>query len=254
MDRFVGVNQTNNESDQTLHHNTFDSNIIVVRDYDGNNSESWNSTGIYISANKSMIRNNIIFGFQKGIEINENPIVGGSQTTWVFNNTVITNQMGGKLASVKQSCTDMTFRNNIFYNSYIGSITSSDRLFSSTNVGYFDPNPDLNEFDSDYNIFIGESWSDESSMTLVGVMYLDDDPTLAEWRSEYKNGINSIYADALVNTTINVENVDDALDSGFASIETSSPAINAGDSETIFTNFDFFGNERSDLTIGAIGK
>jgi hypothetical protein len=252
MDRFAGINQTNNEEDETLHHNTFDSNIVVMRDYDGNTSGSYEQTGLFFSSNNSMMRNNIVYGFTNGFALNSHDIVGGSTKIWLHNNTVLANKENSSFLSMRVECEDIELRNNIFYNS-ADTVSYGDRFINITSEDE-DIETDLDTIDSDYNIFIGDSWSDESSHTIVGVSYYDDDPILAVWRSDFFNGINSQFDDAQIDSTIDTDDVTGSLDNGFAVVDSNGPASNSGDPDLIYTMFDFFGNQRSDYTIGAIGE
>jgi hypothetical protein len=253
FDRFAGINQTNNEKDETLHHNTFDSNLVVVRDYDGNTSGSYESVGLFFSSNNSMSRNNIVYGFNHGFSINTHDIVGECDTLWYYNNTVIALQENSDFITMAKDATNVELKNNIFYN-LAETNDYADRFINLTDSTLGEVSTDLTQIDSDYNIFIGEGWNSVSSQILVGVAYYDDDPTLAIWRDDFDNDVSSIFDDALLNTTMDTDNVTDSLDDGFATVGTGSPAIDAGDPETVYTRFDFFGNERTDLTLGAIGE
>jgi len=251
FDRFVGINQTNNEEDETLHHNTFDSNITVMRNYEGNTIGSYNERGFFFSSSNSMCRNNIVYGFDIGFFINTHPLAGANKKLWYYNNTVIALRENNSFIAINKDSRDIELKNNVFYNladtsgyadKFISVITSNPNLKA-----------DLSQIDSDYNIFMGEGWGSEAEHILVGVAYYDNDPTLAIWRSNFNNGIHSQFADALLNTNIDTEDVKGSLDFGFARLSAGSPAIDAGDPNRIYTRFDFFGNERSSNSLGAIG-
>jgi hypothetical protein len=257
FDRFAGINQTNNEEDETLHHNTFDSNIAVMRDYEENTDTSYDSIGFFFSSNNSMVRNNIVYGFDHGFGINTHDIVGGCDKLWYHNNTVIALRENANFITMPTDATNIELRNNIFYN-LAETSSYDDRFISVTDSTGGEASIDLTQIDSDFNIFIGEGWSDESSQTLIGVAYYADDPTFEVWQSDFNNDLSSKYAAAYdaeeIISTIDTDDVTSSLDYGFASIMSGSPAIGMGDPDTIYTRFDFFGDERNDLTLGAIGR
>jgi hypothetical protein len=249
FDRFAGINQTNNEQDETLHHNTFDSNITVMRDYEDNTSGSYEQTGFFFSSNYSMFRNNIVYGFTNGFALNVHDIVGGTKHVWVHNNTVIGTKENSCFLTFVFGCEDIELRNNIFYN-LADTVSYSDRFINITSTTE-DASAGLLQVDSDYNIFIGEAWGAETAQTLVGVPYSSEDPKLADWQSTYGNDVNSYYADALLNLVVDTDDVTTSLTNGFATVGDGSPAIDAGDSN-IRTKFDFFNKSRTDKTMGAI--
>ncbi len=252
IDRFAGANQTNDELDQTLHRNTFDSNIIVARDYDGNTSGSYQDTGFYLSSNLSMFRNNIVYGFSVGLYFGENAIVGGCKKGWAHNNTIIANRSGCKCFSVRQSCHSIHARGNIFYNSSTDTVTSSDRFLSTTYTGNYGlPATGLDPYNFDYNIFISENWADVATWDIVAVSY-GTSANLSEWQSLWGNGYHSLFADALLNQTIDTDDVTTSLNNGFAQLQEGSPAIGAGDPDRLWTRFDFNGNERTTNDMGAL--
>jgi hypothetical protein len=256
FDRFVGINQTNNEEDETLHHNTFDSNILVGRDYESISGDN-NGRGFFFSSNNSMCRNNIVYGMLRGFSCNTHEINGGCKNMWYHNNTIICTDENSYFLGMYNDTQNVEMRNNIFYNL---STTSSyaDRFINIAMSSYSEDDMDLSQIDSDYNCFIGEGWGTKESQTLVGVAYETYDPTLAEWQDTWGNDVHSYYADAELNTTItldgdDLDDINDALANGFATISETSPALNTGDSTTVYTMFDFFGNVRTDKSMGAIG-
>jgi hypothetical protein len=253
FDRAAGVNPTNDDEDQTLHHNTFDSNIVVMRDYEGNNTSGYDDNGFYVCSNDTMMRNNITHGFLVGIAFGEHAINGGCTKVWAHNNTVITYQDYCKFASVRQSCTELQFKNNIFYNFGSTSGIDSDNFISFSNVGKFSIQTDLDVFDSDYNVFMGEQWGSEASKTLINVTS-GDNATLAQWQSLWGNGLHSLFQVADINTTMDTDNVLTSLASGYGTLNTGSPAIGSADPDEVYSLFDFNGNIRTTRDIGAITK
>lgn len=250
FDRFAGFNQTNDNEDQILHHNTFDANIITARDYAGHNTEAYKTNAWFISSRYSMVRNNISYGFLLGILYNEHPYAGGVITSWAYNNTFVMTQQSSKAFSVRQSCRDLHFKNNVYYNT--NTDADSDRFISLPNVGKFPVHEKPNMFNSDYNIFSGANWGGEATKEIVSISYSSYACTLEEWQATWGNGNNSLYEDALLNTIMDTDDVDGALASGFASLGDESPAIGSADPNKVYTLFDFNNNERASLDMGAI--
>jgi hypothetical protein len=170
---------------------------------------------------------------------------------------VIALRENANFITMPTDATNIELRNNIFYN-LAETSSYDDRFISVTDSTGGEASIDLTQIDSDFNIFIGEGWSDESSQTLIGVAYYADDPTFEVWQSDFNNDLSSKYAAAYdaeeIISTIDTDDVTSSLDYGFASIMSGSPAIGMGDPDTIYTRFDFFGDERNDLTLGAIGR
>ena len=252
MDRFAGINQTNNEEDETLHHNTFDSNIVVARDYSATlPSYAYQTMGFLFSSNYSMARNNIIYGFASGFGLNHHTIVGGVKKTWYHNNTVIALNVNSCFLSTYKSAENTELRNNIFYNSALTS-SFSDRFINvnapSVNLAW---PTDLSQINSDFNCMIGAAWGLPASQTFIGVAYYNDDPTFDEWQSLWNGDVNSYYEDPVLNTTIDMDLVTDSLDSGFAVVQAGSSALDSGERFAITTHFDFEGNLRTNKTMGA---
>ena len=103
IDRFAGINTTNNAEDEYLHHNTFDSNIVVMRDYDGNCFGSYDQYGLFFESDYSIFRNNIVYGFDHGFGLSENTLSGSADHIWIHNNTVIAFRENCNFLSARRS-------------------------------------------------------------------------------------------------------------------------------------------------------
>jgi len=257
FDREIGVHPQNHSIEELLFYNTFDSNIIVARtEYIGNiptYDYNVDQYAVRINTKSSMFRNNIAYGYEYMFDCEDHNTLSSPIRVWLYNNTSIANQLNSYFINVYEESKDIILRNNIFYNLYSDSASYADRFIfmSSTDVNLV-PEPD--QINSDYNIFIGEAWGIGTVQYLVsitnGSTYGKGPYRLADWQSALSNDLHSIFGDALLNTTIDVDNVEGSLESGFASVGSGSPAIDAG---TLDTKFDYFGNRRSDRTLGAIG-
>ncbi len=140
-------------------------------------------------------------------------------------------------------------RNNVFHDQC--AVTGyGDALI---NMSEFPTGVGFGMINGDYNIFYFDANTDASSKVLVRVGYYDDDPVLSEWQAQSGNDVDSLFADPLLNVTIDTDDLDTSLTNGFGSLDETSPGINAGDPNREYTRFDFFGDRRSDQTLGAIG-
>ncbi len=251
LDRGCGFNPTNVSAEEYIHHCIYDSNFAIARDYsdeDNNYTGSWNYSTVSIQAKQILVRNNLAYGYRSFIRATTHDVVGGPEDVWVYNNTLIGAYTQSNFMTISLNATNIKLRNNIYYNTYAGTVSIYDR-FIALQSGGGETEYKTGIIDSDYNIMLGANWDEEASQGVVRVNF--DYYTLAEWITYAGCETHSIFADALVTTTITNDDQDESLSSGFGDLSTGSPAIDVGN--RVNSIFDYHLNKRAlTVSLGAV--
>lgn len=230
LDRVTGIwPQVRNSYEEYQHHCILDANLFMGR----NNYGDANSRGVAIGLHSKdiVIRNNIIYNYKSGINIEDDTVVGPSQRIKVYNNTFInmTADSSFYFVNIDPACSDIVVKNNAILDND-GSTAMYTRILRDRSGG--------NTFQgtSNHNIFYGADW--DAGMVLFNTY------DLAGWQAASGQDLDSRRQDPTLAGL-------DPDSANFALPLVGSPLINTGD----FTEaaLDYHGNVR-DLSrdVGAV--
>jgi hypothetical protein len=229
LDRVTGIwPQVRNSYEEYQHHLILDANLFMGREYGEANTRA---TAIALHAKDIVIRNNIIYNYQFGVNIEDDTVVGPSQRIKVYNNSFInmTADSSFYFVNIDPACSDIVVKNNAIFDN-AGSTARYTRILRDRSGG--------NTFQgiSDRNIFYGADW--DASMVLFNTY------DLAGWQAASGQDLDS----RLQNPTLAGLDPDSA---NFALPQEGSPLIDAGDFSG--AALDYHGNVR-DLSrdVGAV--
>jgi hypothetical protein len=229
LDRVTGIwPQVRNNYEEYQHHCILDANLFMGRNYGDANARA---TAIALHSKDIVIRNNIIFNYKFGVNIEDDTVVGPSQRIKVYNNTFInmTSESEFYCVSIAPACFDIVVKNNGILDS-AGSTAMYTRILRDRSGG--------NTFQgtSNHNIFYGADW--DAGMVLFNTY------DLAGWRAASGQDLDSWLQDPVLASL-------DPESANFALPLEGSPFINSGDITGAV--LDFHGNVR-DLSqdVGAI--
>jgi hypothetical protein len=229
LDRVTGIwPQVRNSYEEYQHHVILDANLFMGREYGEANTRA---TAIALHAKDIVIRNNIIYNYQFGVNIEDDTVVGLSQRIKVYNNTFInmTADSSFYFVNIDPACSDIVVKNNAIFDN-AGSTARYTRVLRDRSGG--------NTFQgtSDRNIFYGADWD-----TDIVLFHTYD---LAGWQTASGQDLGS----RLQNPTLAGLDPDSA---NFALPLEGSPLIDAGDFSG--AALDYHGNVR-DLSrdVGAV--
>ncbi len=229
LDRVTGIwPQVRNSYEEYQHHCILDANLFVGRTYgdDGNRA-----TAIGLHSKDIVVRNNIIYNYKFGVNIEDDTVVGPSRRVKVYNNTFINMTADSEFyfVSIAPACSDIVVQNNAMLDN-AGSTAMYTRILRDRSGG--------NTFQgtSNHNIFYGADW--DAGMVLFHTY------DLAGWQAASGNDLDSRLLDPALAGL-------DPDSANFALPLEGSPLIDAGD----FTEaaLDYHGNVR-DLSrdVGAV--
>jgi len=156
------------------HHVVIDSNVFIGRsspytDLNYDNGLPFRDVAIAIAAKDIVVRNNIIFNYSVGIEVEDDrPNIDRSERIWIENNTVLSPVVGSIFISQRNALA-VSIMNNVHYST----ASSSNQYDKFLDLG---DTPFDAKSASDHNLFFGKSWSKD-------MVFFGPNSTLADWQA-----------------------------------------------------------------------
>jgi hypothetical protein len=247
LDRWSHSNHDPNSSPEALvHHHVWDSNLFVGRsDTAYENEYGYNGTALALAAEDVLVRNNVFYGYQRGIDMNDHELGAGVRVKMQHNTMVCYYQSQCQLVRSIAPSEDLElFGNLLLQTSGSG---SGGRLLETQASEW----PGT----TDYNIVFGELWDSTAATHDVGGQRI----TLEEFQEAHGGDLHSLRSDPLL-TSVVVDEQDTAEPSfltrqlrgaGFVTPSAASPARDAA--PRTGNALDFYGRLRDEMPdIGAV--
>lgn len=212
LDRVTGIwPQVRDLYDETQRYCILDSNLFIgrVNPPNYNNPESVRQLAIGLHAKDIVIRNNVIYNYNYGINVENDTVVGPSRRIKIYNNTYINDTPGGgcMFVNVDPGCFDIEVKNNLILDN-----AGSDPLY--TRIVRVRSGGATFNGTSNNNLFFGNSWNQD---TILFNSY-----NLAQWQAATGHDLNSRMQNPNL-ASLEIESANFVLP-----LSNDSPPVNAG--------------------------